>query len=532
MPATARPTQAHSHAGGQAGAKAKLYNPRHPERTLLYQTIAEHFETWHALASAGQFDGQGDHHTPKPFVRQAFRKYLECGIFAHGFARAWCDDCGHDYFVAYSCKGRGVCPSCNTRRMVETAAHLCDHVFPRLPVRQWVLSVPKRLRYFMQRDGAVLNMVLRIFLRVIAQSLQDHCAGAAQVDKAALHIGAIAFIHRFGSSLNGHVHFHVCAVDGVFEEVAVAGEADAQSSSPSIVFHPASAIDEAAVAQVQADLRRRILRAFVGRGLIEKTDAKEMLGYQHSGFSVDTGVCIEAHDRAALERLLRYCARPPFAMDRLRKEGAALVYRCAKQHSEPGSDKRGTKADELHLTPLELIARIAALVPPPRTHRHRYFGVLAPNSPLRAAVTALAQPAKQVVVQTEPATTGAGVPGVVPLGHAIPPTPEPATPKRSKAHYLWAVLIARIYEVFPLLCPLCGGQMRLIAFITEGSQIRKILDHIGVDSEPPQISPACGPPLWDDGGDAQTGEGVHIEPDWDLAAQPAPDYEVDQRVSW
>ena len=82
-------------------------------------------------------------------------------------------------------------------------------------MRQWVLSVPKRMRYFMQRDGEVLNMVLRIFLRFIAQSLQDHCPGAAQVDRAALHIGAIAFIHRFGSSLNGHVHFHVSAVDGV-----------------------------------------------------------------------------------------------------------------------------------------------------------------------------------------------------------------------------------------------------------------------------------------------------------------------------
>lgn len=69
------------------------------------------------LASAGQFDGQGYHHSPRPYVRQTFRKYLECGIFAHGFARAWCDDCGHDYFVAYSCKGRGVCPSCNMRRM-------------------------------------------------------------------------------------------------------------------------------------------------------------------------------------------------------------------------------------------------------------------------------------------------------------------------------------------------------------------------------------------------------------------------------
>ena len=250
---------------------------------------------------------------------------------------------------------------------------------------------------YMQRDGAVLNMVLRIFLRVIAQSLQSNCPGAAQVYRAALHIGAVAFIHRFGSSLNGHVHFHVCAVDGVFEEVA--GDTDAQSSPPGIVFHLASAIDATAVAQVQADLRRRILRAFVGRGLLESCDAKDMLAYQHSGFSVDAGVLIESHDRAALERLLRYCARPPFAMDRLRKEGNALVYRCAKQHSEPGSDKRGAKVDELHLTPLELIDRIAALATP-------------------------AQPAKQVVVQTEPAATGEGAPGVAPRW-AMPSHPCP-----------------------------------------------------------------------------------------------------------
>ena len=274
----------------------------------------------------------------------------------------------------------------------------------------------------------------------------------------------------------------------------------------------------------------------MGRGLLASYDAKDMLAYQRSGFSVDAGVCIQAHERAALERLLRCCARPPFACRRLRKEGTALVYRCAKQHSEPGSDKRGAKVDELHLTPLELIARIAALVPPPRTHRHRYFGVLAPNLPLRAAAVALAtpaQPAKQVVVQAEPANMSEGAPGVVPLGHAIPSTPESALPKRSQAHYLWAVLIARIYEVFPLLCPLCGGQMRLIAFITEGTQIRKILDHIGMDSEPPHISPARGPPLWDDCSDAQMDDGAQIEPaDWDLAAQATPDFEVDQRINW
>ena len=348
-------------------AKPKLYNPRHPERTLLYQTVAEHYETWLDLASAGQYDGLGDNHTPKPCVRKAFAKYLECGIFAHGFARARCGDCGHDFLVAFSCKGRGVCPSCNARRMAETAAHLTYHVFPRLPVRQWVLSVPKRLRYFMQRDGPVLGMVLRIFLRVIAQTLQASSPGTTNANRASfhIHIGAVAFIHRFGSCLNEHVHFQ-------------------------------------AVTQAQASFRRRILRAFVGRGLLESFEAQEMLGYKHSGFSVDTSVCIAAHDRAGLERLLRYCARPPFAMERLRKAGRELVYRCAKQHSEPGSNlhhKRGAKVDELTLTPLELMDRIAKLVPPPRTHRHRYFGVLAPNSPLRHAVTAMAQSAAAQTVQ-------------------------------------------------------------------------------------------------------------------------------------
>ncbi len=143
-----------------------------------------------------------------------------------------------------------------------------------------------------------------------------------------------------------------------------------------------------------------------------------------------------------------------------------MVYRCSKQHSEPTSDKGGAGVDELHLTPLELIERIAALVAQPRTHRHRYFGVLAPNSPLREAVTALAAPARPTTAQVQPTTRGQGAPGLVPLGSALPAQPErakPVPPKRSQAHYLWAVLIARIYEVFPLLCPNCGGQMRIIA---------------------------------------------------------------------
>ncbi|WP_270908579.1 transposase, partial [Listeria innocua] len=100
-------------------------------------------------------------------------------------------------------------------------------------------------------------------------------------------------IHRFGSSLNEHVHFHVCVVDGVFEQVPGEGDADAQEAAipAGVLFHPATGVDADAVAQVQATLRKRILRAFVGQGLLESCDAKDMLAYQHSGFSVDAGVC-------------------------------------------------------------------------------------------------------------------------------------------------------------------------------------------------------------------------------------------------
>ena len=148
-------------------------------------------------------------------------------------------------------------------------------------------------------------------------------------------------------------------------------------------------------------------------------------------------------------------------------------------------------------------------------------------------MTALAASVQQAAAEPAQTSAGVGVPGVVVAGNAAPAIPEPvAPPKRSPAHYLWAMLIARIYEVFPLLCPICCGQMRLIAFITYRADIMQILDHIGADSEPPRISPARGPALWGGCGDAQMDDGVQSEPDWDMAAQPVPDYEVDQRVNW
>jgi len=418
-------------------------------------------------------------------VEREFRRYLDCGILAHGFARARCGQCGHDFLIAFSCKGRGVCPSCNSRRMVATAAHLTDHVLPDLAVRQWVLSVPKRLRYFLQRDAALQGAALRLFLRVVEQCLRAHSPGSGP----AARLGAVAFIHRFGSALNPHLHFHCVVIDGVFDSATTGG----------VIFRAATELDANAIADVQAGVRRRLLRVFVRRGLLPSDDARAMGQWAHGGgFCVDDSVRIEAADRAGRERLLRYCPRPPFALDRLRQlDPERLLY----EGTKPGPGGGGP----LRLTPLQLLDRLAVLVPPPRIHRHRYFGVRAPNSPLRAAVTALA-----------PAATSS------------PPAPNPqpaAEPAhRRAARHTWALLLARIYEVFPLVCPNCGGAMRIIAFIVDRTIVRDILAHLGEPTAPPRIAPARGPPLWDlpDAGTA----------DFDPHAQPAPEYAFDQRIVW
>jgi hypothetical protein len=266
-----------------------------------------------------------------------------------------------------------------------------------------------------------------------------------------------------------------------------------------VVFHAATGIDANAIAKVQARVRRRLLHVFVRRGLLPGDDAQAMGQWEHGGgFSVDGSVRIEAADRAGRERLLRYCARPPFALDRLRElDPEHLVY-------DPPNPGPGGSAPQC-LTPLELLARLAALVPPPRIHRHRYFGVLAPNAPLRTAVTALAPAAS-----------------IAPPARNQEPATEPA--RRRAARYAWALLLARIYEVFPLLCPLCGAEMRIIAFITDGPTVRDILAHCGEPTAPPRIAPARGPPLWNL---PDAGPGG-----FDPHAQPAPEVEFDQRVAW
>ena len=112
----------------------------------------------------------GDPSLPQ-FVKDEFDAFLECGILAHDVLWVRCAGCGHEKLVAFSCKRRGICPSCGARRMAESAAWLVDRIIPKGPVRQWVLSFPIPLRSLFAVHPELLAPVLQIIHRVIATHL-------------------------------------------------------------------------------------------------------------------------------------------------------------------------------------------------------------------------------------------------------------------------------------------------------------------------------------------------------------------------
>jgi Putative transposase/Transposase zinc-binding domain len=360
---------------------------------VLHQVVREHLETF--LAEA-RLRGTGEG-LPR-FVERELREFLTCGVLAEGFARFRCTDCQHEILVAFSCKGRGFCPSCCGRRMAELAAHLVDGVLGGLPVRQWVLTLPYRLRYALAWDHRLCRAVLGVFIRAVL-GFERRSAERRGLRGGAG--GAVTAIQRFGSALNINVHFHTLVAQGVFVEE---GEETRR-------FLPLPAPTDLEVERLLAVVRRRIVRlvarygidledpsgeaqptderlfdcpmyaeiqgaAVVGRvvtgpragGPVQRVGrdryAAEVAstGPLHAhldGFDLHAAVAVPPGDRKRLEHLCRYVLRPPIAQERLERapDGAVLL-----RLRRPWSD--GTRA--IRFEPNELLEKLAAMVPKPR----------------------------------------------------------------------------------------------------------------------------------------------------------------------
>ena len=316
------------------------YAPHSPEQTLLHRIVREQLEPFLVRARARE-------HPAPHFVEQELRAFLRCGILAHGFLRLHCDDCGHDRLVPFSCKRRGFCPSCGGRRMADTAAHLADRVFPVVPVRQWVLTLPYALRYRCAYDRELTSQVLRAFLRSLFAELRRRVRRHWGV--RAEQCGAVTFLQRFGSAMNLNLHFHTLALDGAYVYP------DAYEEAPRFFVLPPPRGDE--VARVLVGTARRLHRLLESRSdededalardepllaLLAAASLRTRIAAgphtgepwrrvgdridpgepsddpdasprvpEQRGMSLHAAVAVPARDRCRLERLCRYVARPP-----------------------------------------------------------------------------------------------------------------------------------------------------------------------------------------------------------------------------
>lgn len=464
---------------GAACAPLGGYRRREPEQTLLHQVVCEQLETFLEAARERSAHGRG----LPAFVERELRAYLDCGILARGFVRVRCPDCGFERLVAFSCKA-SICPSCAARRMEDGADHLVRNVLPIVPVRQWVLSFPRRLRFLAARRPALASRLLDVFTRAVFAWQRR---SARRLGVANPRTGAVTAVQRFGGALNLNVHFHTLVPDGVF---ALDGDGPARF----VALPPPR--DEDVVAILERVVRRTA-KALVG---LDETDSEvDALAalqagevdrrirypdpFPHSrrsalldGFSLHAGVRVHGNDREGLERLCRYALRPPFALHRLsRGEDGLLVYRMKRP--------RGGSLF-LVLSPDQLLARLATLVPPPRVHGLRYHGVFAPNSKVRSRI---------VPAAPEPSSPPPVAPSAAPSPSAR--SPSHAKPKSSRTYRVpWAELLRKVFALDVLACPGCTGRMQLIAFIAEATVARRILDHLGLDSTgPPLVRPKTQP---------------------------------------
>lgn len=387
---------------------------------------------------------------PHPSIINALEKFSECGVMRYGAVRYLCPGCGHDVFVAFSCKRRGICPSCDAKRSAIITAAAMDRLLPPARYRQWVLVIPKRLRYFINSRPELSGYLSKILARAIRRFIKSKTAGTA----AQLH-----FIQRFGGALNLHVHVHAVVSDGAFVlKQGLPGQKE-------LVFSPAPGPDEEELGKIVTVIRRQLLRRLRNTGCLPPEAAEQMLKWKNSGFSLHKEVVIYPRNRPGLERLVEYCSRPALSVSRLIYSVATktVIYRAERLEGKPGL---------MTMDALEFLRRWGLLMPPPHKNLVHYYGALAPRSPLRHALTAkVEKEAKKIL------------------------TAERSEKLRNKARS-WAACLARVFEVFPLICPKCNLQLKPVAVIFKDKELVRLLNHFGLPADFPKFRPAPAQSLY------------------------------------
>ena len=370
----------------------------------LYRLLDEHFD-----AFRGRYEDRFERQYGRwrEVVDEVVARYLECGVLEAGFSRVRCDDCRAEYALAFSCKARYFCPSCHAKRLGVWSPWLDREILAHVPHRQFVFTVPKRLRpYFLWRRS-LLGDLARLAAATTTAVIR------ATIGEPDLSVGIALSIQTHGSLVNWQPHIHALVTDGGFRP---------DGTFIPLPLHTLDVLIEA--------FRRGVLRLFVDRELFDPEVAESMLAWMHSGFSVDHSVWLDQGDAPARRRLARYCARNPVSLDRMEydAEAGTVTY---------FSDKpSGPTAGSHTFDALDFVALVAAQIPDKGQVLQRYYGYYSSR----------ARGMRRKATEAAEALALAGGPADVAVA-------QPADVSMSAACRRWAELLRRIFEVDPLICP-------------------------------------------------------------------------------
>jgi hypothetical protein len=354
-------------------------------------------------------------------------RYLECGDPHFGFARVRCDKCGHEYLLPFSCKRRYFCPSCHQKRVIEFGEHLYENVLNQVPHRQWVFSIPKRLRPYFMYDRKLLGKLSLCAWKVLSEYLKQ----GVTVDNPIP--GCVTAIQTFGEFLNFNPHLHVIATDGCFY-----GDGEFMTG----LVPKAEDLEIPFAMEVFNMLKRE--------GKINNVIIDNMMNWQHSGFNIYCGQSVSPFDDKGMERLSQYIIRAPISQERITyipektsEDGVARVIYEGK-----------TSGTNQIFTALDWLARLVTHIPNKGEQMVRYYGYYSNKS--------------RGMRNKDNEETNK--------------TPDMVESDISAKAFRknWARLIQKIYQVNPLLCPKCGNIMKIISFIEDEETIKKILKHLNL----------------------------------------------------
>jgi hypothetical protein len=365
-------------------------------------------------------------------VLDAFDRYLSCGILAHGCARARCERCKHSTLIAFSCKRRCLCPSCDTKRSLLFAEHLHSAVLLPMAHRHVVWSIPKRLRVYFRYDRELTKHLYTAAWNAWKDTVSELLPGT--------QTGTVIALHTAGDLLNFHPHLHSLVLNGAI---------DSNGN-----FIALATID---TDKLQARFAENVFAFLLKAELITQDVIDNIRSWEHSGFNVFAAESTPATNTDARRFLARYLKRCPLSLERM-----SLV--------NSGSEPKVRIVKKLHdaethrdFTPLEFLAELQQHIPITWEQTTRYFGKYASRT--RGAERRRRQWHKRFNPDAPASFIDCHASIIEPM------------PKASKT---WAALIKRVYEVDPLVCTKCGGQMKILAFLQQPKEIEAICNNLGI----------------------------------------------------